>query len=75
MVLLNLLLGDPLINDILVNGADSVWVDQDGKLVETDIRFKDDNHLLHVINRIVSRVGRRVDNSPIVDARFRRIKN
>ncbi|MEZ4538184.1 MAG: CpaF family protein [Cyanobacteriota/Melainabacteria group bacterium] len=65
------LLGDPLINDILVNGADSVWVDQDGKLVETDIRFKDDNHLLHVINRIVSRVGRRVDeSSPIVDARL-----
>ncbi|MBZ0189154.1 MAG: CpaF family protein [Candidatus Obscuribacterales bacterium] len=65
------LLGDPQINDILVNGAHSVWVDSDGKLVETEIRFKDNNHLLHVINRIVSRVGRRVDeSSPIVDARL-----
>ena len=65
------LLSDPLINDILVNGADNVWIDQDGKLVETEIKFKDDNHLLHVINRIVSRVGRRVDeSSPIVDARL-----
>jgi len=65
------LLGDAQINDILVNGAHSVWVDRDGKLVQTEIRFKDDNHLLHVINRIVSRVGRRVDeSSPIVDARL-----
>lgn len=65
------LLADPNINDILVNGAQSVWIDQNGKLKETDIHFKDDNHLLHVINRIVSRVGRRVDeSSPIVDARL-----
>lgn len=65
------LLSNPLINDILVNSSDSVWIDQDGVLVETDIKFKDDNHLLHVINRIVSRVGRRVDeSSPIVDARL-----
>jgi pilus assembly protein CpaF len=65
------LLSDPDINDILVNGADSVWVDRDGKLEQTNIRFKDDNHLLHVIGRIVARVGRRVDeSSPIVDARL-----
>ncbi len=65
------LLSDPDINDILVNGSKSVWVDRDGKLVETAVKFKDDNHLLHVINRIVSRVGRRVDeSSPIVDARL-----
>jgi pilus assembly protein CpaF len=65
------LLSDPEINDILVNGADSVWVDRDGRLEETNIRFKDDNHLLHVIGRIVARVGRRVDeSSPIVDARL-----
>jgi pilus assembly protein CpaF len=65
------LLSDPNINDILVNGSKSVWIDRDGKLVETAVKFKDDNHLLHVINRIVSRVGRRVDeSSPIVDARL-----
>jgi pilus assembly protein CpaF len=65
------LLADANINDILVNGADSVWVDRDGRLEETEIKFKDDNHLLHVIGRIVARVGRRVDeSSPIVDARL-----
>ncbi len=65
------LLADPNINDILVNGADSVWVDRDGCLEETEIKFKDDLHLLHVISRIVARVGRRVDeSSPIVDARL-----
>ena len=65
------LLSDPQINDILVNGSQNVWIDRDGLLEETDIRFKDDNHLVHIINRIVSRVGRRVDeSSPIVDARL-----
>jgi pilus assembly protein CpaF len=65
------LLSDPEINDILVNNCDSVWVDRNGRLVETDIHFKDDDHLLHVINRIVARIGRRIDeSSPIVDARL-----
>lgn len=65
------LLADPDINDILVNAYDSVWVDRNGKLAQTNIRFKDDEHLLHVINRIVARIGRRVDeSSPIVDARL-----
>jgi pilus assembly protein CpaF len=65
------LLSDPLINDILVNGANDVWIDRDGRLEETNIRFKDDSHLLHVIGRIVARIGRRVDeSSPIVDARL-----
>jgi len=65
------LLADANVNDILVNGAQSVWVDRDGRLEPTDIRFKDDYHLLHIINRIVSRVGRRIDeSSPIVDARL-----
>ncbi|MBI4533706.1 MAG: CpaF family protein [Candidatus Melainabacteria bacterium] len=65
------LLGDVEINDILVNGPHSVWVDRNGRLVPTDVRFKDENHLQHVINRIVSRIGRRVDeSSPIVDARL-----
>ncbi len=65
------LLADADINDILVNGSQNVWVDRDGKLEETNIHFKDDEHLMHVINRIVARVGRRVDeSSPIVDARL-----
>jgi pilus assembly protein CpaF len=65
------LLADIEINDILVNGANSVWIDRDGKLEETNVRFKDDQHLMHVISRIVSRIGRRVDeSSPIVDARL-----
>ncbi len=65
------LLADADINDILVNGPDSVWIDRDGLLEPTDIKFKDENHLLHVIGRIVARVGRRVDeSSPIVDARL-----
>jgi len=65
------LLADTEVNDILVNGAESVWVDRDGRLEQTGIRFKDDHHLLHVVNRIVARVGRRVDeSSPIVDARL-----
>lgn len=65
------LLSDPSINDILVNGHENVWVDRNGKLEVTEIRFKDESHLMHVINRIVARVGRRVDeSSPIVDARL-----
>jgi pilus assembly protein CpaF len=65
------LLSDPNLNDILVNGFSEVWVDRDGKLEQTDVRFRDENHLLHVINRIVARVGRRIDeSSPIVDARL-----
>jgi len=65
------LLVDPQINDILVNNSQSVWIDRDGRLEATNIHFKDDDHLLHVINRIVARVGRRIDeSSPIVDARL-----
>ncbi len=65
------LLADSEINDILVNNSQSVWVDRDGRLEITDIHFKDDDHLLHVINRIVALVGRRIDeSSPIVDARL-----
>jgi pilus assembly protein CpaF len=65
------LLQDPDINDILVNGFDNVWVDRNGRLVPTEIRFKDEEHLLHVVGRVVARVGRRIDeSSPIVDARL-----
>ena len=65
------LLRDPSISDILVNRADLVYVERHGVLERTDIRFRDDHHLLLVIDRIVSRVGRRVDeSSPMVDARL-----
>ncbi len=62
---------DPTISDILVNSAKSVYIERRGKLERTDVVFRDDAHLLTVIDRIVSRVGRRVDeSSPMVDARL-----
>jgi len=65
------LLKDDDISDILVNGCNQVYVEKFGKLIETDVRFKDDRHLLQIIDRIVSGVGRRVDeSSPLVDARL-----
>jgi pilus assembly protein CpaF len=65
------LLKDPEISDILVNGPHQVYVERAGKLYGTDVRFKDDRHLLQIIDRIVSAVGRRVDDSsPMVDARL-----
>ncbi len=65
------LLHDPTVNDILVNGYDSIYVERDGLLEETDIKFHDNEHLMHVIEKIVSAVGRRVDeSSPMVDARL-----
>ena len=65
------LLLDPTISDILVNGAHSVYVERGGVLEETDVRFRDDAHLLNTINRIVSRLGRRIDeSSPMVDGRL-----
>src|SRR5437667_8245850 len=65
------LLQDPTINDILVNGHKQVYVERAGILEETNIRFKDDTHLTNVIDKIVSAVGRRVDeSSPMVDARL-----
>lgn len=68
---LEALLADPRISDILVNGKDKVFVERGGKLQKTDTVFRDDRHLLQIIDRIVSRVGRRVDeSSPMVDARL-----
>jgi pilus assembly protein CpaF len=62
---------DPTISDILVNGPKDVYVERRGRLSKTNILFRDDAHLLSVIDRIVSRVGRRVDeSSPMVDARL-----
>jgi pilus assembly protein CpaF len=65
------LLKDPEIADILVNGCNQVYIEKHGKLIESDVRFKDDRHLLQIIDRIVSAVGRRIDeSSPMVDARL-----
>jgi pilus assembly protein CpaF len=68
---LEALLKDPSISDILVNRHDQVYVEREGKLEETDIMFRDDRHLMQLIERIVSMVGRRIDeSSPMVDARL-----
>ena len=65
------LLKDDTIADILINGHQSVYIERRGQLSETPIRFKDEDHLLRVINKIVTAVGRRVDEStPLVDARL-----
>jgi len=65
------LLKDDTVNDILVNGPNRIFIERGGKLVLTDITFKDERHLLRIIDKIVSAVGRRVDESnPYVDARL-----
>ncbi|HTT76445.1 MAG TPA: CpaF family protein [Candidatus Binataceae bacterium] len=65
------LLWDENISDILVNGPNRVYVEREGKLYLTEVRFNDDQHLMLIIDRIVSQVGRRVDEaSPMVDARL-----
>jgi len=68
---LETLMKDPEISDILVNAYDRIFVERFGKLEKTDVRFRDDAHLMQIIERIVTRVGRRVDeSSPMVDARL-----
>jgi pilus assembly protein CpaF len=65
------LLRDVTISDVLVNGKDRVFIERGGVLQKTDTTFRDDRHLMQIIDRIVSRVGRRVDeSSPMVDARL-----
>jgi pilus assembly protein CpaF len=65
------LLKDPTISDILVNRFDRVYIERGGKLEKTILSFKDNQHLMQIIDRIVSRIGRRVDeSSPMVDARL-----
>jgi pilus assembly protein CpaF len=68
---LELLLKDPSISDILINGPKSIFVERRGRLEKTEVEFRDNGHLMQIIDRIVSRVGRRVDEtSPMVDARL-----
>ena len=65
------LMGDPAVTDILVNRYDRVYVERFGMLEPTDVRFRDEEHLVRIIGRIAARVGRRIDtSSPMVDARL-----
>ena len=68
---LEVLLADPAITDILVNGPHQIYIEKRGRLERTNVNFKDNTHLLHIIDKIVSKVGRRCDEvSPMVDARL-----
>ena len=68
---LEMLLKDATISDILINGPKSIYVERQGKIEKTSVAFRDNNHLMQIIDRIVSKVGRRVDEvSPMVDARL-----
>ncbi|MDX2085586.1 MAG: CpaF family protein [Candidatus Melainabacteria bacterium] len=66
------LLKDPYISDILVNGPKNIYIERNGKLHKSSVTFKDDAHLMHIIDRMVSAVGRRIDEkTPMVDARLK----
>ena len=68
---LELLMADPTVSDILVNSYNQIYVERKGRLELTNVTFTDDKHLLRIIDKIVSRVGRRIDeSSPMVDARL-----
>src|SRR6187431_1119484 len=65
------LLADDSITEVMCNGPDDVWIERGGKLYETTVRFTDESHLRRIINKIVSQIGRRIDeSSPMVDARL-----
>ena len=64
-------LRDPDVSEVMVNGPDSIWLEKSGRLVAADAAFDDEDHLRRTIDKIVSRIGRRVDeSSPMVDARL-----
>ncbi|HZV00321.1 MAG TPA: ATPase, T2SS/T4P/T4SS family, partial [Planctomycetota bacterium] len=68
---LSVLMGDPAVSDILVNRFDDVYVERFGRLEKTDVRFRDSEHLVRVIERIAARIGRRIDAAaPMLDARL-----
>jgi pilus assembly protein CpaF len=65
------LMRDPMVSDILVNGPHQIYIEKEGRLSQTEVRFRDDAHLLGVIQRIAARIGRRIDEgSPMLDARL-----
>ncbi len=68
---INNLILDPSVTEIMVNAFDNVYIERDGRLTKTDTSFRDNNHILHIINKIINPLGRRVDeSSPAVDARL-----
>ncbi|WP_373370832.1 CpaF family protein [Lederbergia panacisoli] len=68
---LEALLKEDRITEIMVNGPREIYIEQEGKLIKTDVRFKDDQHIRHIIDRIIAPIGRRIDeSSPMVDARL-----
>src|SRR5918911_258669 len=65
------LLADDSVTEVMVNGPYDIWVERQGRLYQTTVRFNDDSHLRRIINKIVAQVGRRIDeSSPMVDARL-----
>lgn len=68
---INQLIHDPSVSEIMVNGPDSVYIEKKGRLIRADVKFKDDQHVMKVIEKIVAPLGRRIDeSSPMVDARL-----
>jgi pilus assembly protein CpaF len=68
---INQLIHDPSVSEIMVNGPDSVYIEKKGRLIQSDVKFKDDQHVMKVIEKIVAPLGRRIDeSSPMVDARL-----
>jgi hypothetical protein len=68
---INSLLEDPAVTEIMVNGYDNVYVERDGRITKTEVTFRNNEHVLHVINKIITPLGRRIDeSSPTVDARL-----
>ena len=68
---LQTLMNDPEVSDVLVNGADTVFIEKNGMLQRTNVRFADDDHLMQYIQRLVGQAGRRIDEvSPMVDAKL-----
>jgi len=65
------LLNDPTISEVMVNGCDEIWIERDGRLAQTPLRFSDDSQLRRIITKMVGQIGRRIDeSSPMVDARL-----
>src|SRR3954447_14053938 len=65
------LLSDPAISEIMVNGHADIWIERNGRLERSNVRFADDSHVRRIINKMVATVGRRIDEaSPMVDARL-----
>src|SRR5947208_15987095 len=65
------LLADESVTEIMVNGPHEIWIEREGRLLQTQVRFNDESHLRRIINKMVAQVGRRIDeSSPMVDARL-----